>query len=60
MSRKMGDHGQLHPSVELICGDRTLTLDTGDSAYYNSIVPHYVSCVGGEKAAIYAVLYIPE
>jgi len=47
-------------SVEVIYGDRTLTLDTGDSAYYNSIVPHYVSCVGGEKAAIYAVLYIPE
>jgi hypothetical protein len=35
-------------------------LEVGDSIYYNSIVPHYVSCKGGKPASIYAVLYIPE
>ncbi len=46
--------------VEIIYGDETYTLDAGDSAYYNSIVPHCVSCKGAEQAAIYAVLYIPR
>lgn len=46
--------------VEVIYGDETYTLDAGDSIYYNSIVPHCVSCMGAEKAAIYAVLYIPR
>ena len=47
-------------SVEVIYGETTYTLDTGDSVYYNSIVPHNVSCKGDAPAAIYAVLYIPE
>jgi len=46
--------------VEVIYGDETYVLDSGDSIYYNSIVPHYVSCKGAEPAAIYAVLYIPR
>ena len=46
--------------VEVIYGDRTYTLETGDSIYYNSIIPHYVSCKGAQVAAIYAVLYIPR
>jgi quercetin dioxygenase-like cupin family protein len=33
-------------------------LGPGDSIYYNSIVPHRVSSVGG-PASIYAVLYFP-
>lgn len=47
-------------TVEIIYGDETYLLETGDSIYYNSIVPHCVSCKGAEKAAIYAVLYIPR
>ncbi len=45
--------------VEVIYGTETYLLSTGDSIYYNSIVPHYVSCVGDKPAAIYAVLHIP-
>lgn len=47
-------------SVEVIHGKETKTLQAGDSIYYNSVVPHHVSCVGNEKATIYAVLYFPE
>lgn len=47
-------------SVELIYGTETYNLQAGDSIYYNSIVPHYLSCDGGEPAAIYAVLHIPR
>lgn len=46
--------------VEVIYGQETHQLKAGDSIYYNSIVPHYVSCKSEEKASIYAVLYIPE
>ncbi len=45
--------------VEVIYGTETAILSKGDSIYYNSIVPHYVSCVGDTPAAIYAVLHIP-
>jgi transcriptional regulator with XRE-family HTH domain len=47
-------------TVEVVHGDDTYTLNTGDSIYYNSIVPHHVSCKGAQPVAIYAVLYIPE
>lgn len=47
-------------SIEVIYGNETHVLNAGDSVYYNSIVPHYVSCVGKEKAEIHAVIYIPE
>lgn len=46
--------------VEVIYGRETYRLAVGDSIYYNSVVPHYVSCAGPGPAAIYAVLYIPE
>jgi len=45
--------------VEVIYGTETATLSKGDSIYYNSIVPHNVSCVGDAPASIYAVLHIP-
>lgn len=45
--------------VELHYGPEISILKPGDSAYYNSLVPHYVSCLG-PRAEIYAVLYIPE
>jgi transcriptional regulator with XRE-family HTH domain len=47
-------------SIEIIYGKETYVLNEGDSVYYNSIVPHYVSCLGDEKAQIHAVIYIPE
>lgn len=47
-------------SIEIIYGKETHVLSAGDSVYYNSVVPHYVSCAGDEKAEIYAVIYIPE
>lgn len=46
--------------VEIIYGKETYVLEEGDSVYYNSVVPHYVSCIGEEKAQIHAVIYIPE
>ena len=46
--------------VEVIYGDQTYELKPGDSIYYNSVVPHYVSCIGEQKAQIHAVVYIPE
>lgn len=46
--------------IEIIYGQETYILEEGDSVYYNSVVPHYLSCSGEEKAQIYAVLYIPE
>lgn len=47
-------------TIEIIYGKETYLLNEGDSVYYNSVVPHYVSCVGDEKAQIHAVIYIPE
>jgi len=47
-------------TVEVIYGKEVHLLEEGDSVYYNSVVPHYVSCVGEEKAQIHAVIYIPE
>lgn len=46
--------------VEIIYGKEAHQLDAGDSIYYNSIVPHYVACLGVTPAAIYAVLYFPD
>lgn len=46
--------------IEVVYGDEAYELEAGDSIYYNSIVPHYVSCRGRHTATIYAVLYIPE
>ena len=46
--------------IEVVYGDDAYELEAGDSIYYNSLVPHYVSCRGRHTATIYAVLYIPE
>ncbi len=50
----------LSGEVEVIYGQETHTLKTGDSIYYNSVVPHLVSCGGSRRAEIYAVLYFPK
>ena len=46
--------------VRIKYGQDDTVLKPGDSAYFNSIVPHNVACAGGDKAEIYAVLYFPE
>ncbi|RQD66773.1 helix-turn-helix domain-containing protein [Desulfonatronovibrio magnus] len=46
--------------LEIVYGQETHVLKTGDSVYYNSIVPHHVSARNNEKAEIYAVLYFPD
>lgn len=44
--------------IVLHYGQETHVLEAGDSMYYNSIVPHYLSADNG-PAEIYAVLYVP-
>ncbi len=44
--------------VLLRYGKEDSVLEAGDTAYYNSIVPHYVGAMDGE-AQIYAVIYYP-
>ena len=46
--------------IEIIYGKEVYELGAGDSVYYNSVVPHRVSCMGGQPATIHAVLYIPK
>ena len=46
--------------VAITYGQEKTVLEPGDSAYYNSVVPHEVANAGSEPAAIYAVLYFPE
>ena len=47
--------------VKLLYGNETYVLDPGDSAYYNSIVPHYLGAFDPEEfATIYAVVYHPQ
>lgn len=49
----------LRGRVRLVYGAQTVVLNPGDSAYYNSVVPHLVACEGEEPAAIHAVVYVP-
>ena len=49
----------LSGEVEIFYGQETCVLKQGDSVYYNSVIPHYVSC-RGDRAEIYAVLYFPD
>jgi len=41
-------------------GRERFLLEPGDSAYYNSVVPHSVSAGGGAPATAYAVIYQPS
>jgi len=50
----------LSGEIEVIYGQEAHVLKSGDSIYYNSVVPHFVGCSGEGKAEIYAVLYIPD
>jgi quercetin dioxygenase-like cupin family protein len=45
--------------VELTHGGERHLLKAGDSAHYNSVVPHVVKSVGGSSASIYGVVFTP-
>ena len=45
--------------VELVYGDERCLLRAGDSAHYNSVVPHVVKTVGERPASIYGVVFTP-
>lgn len=46
--------------VSVYHGKEAFLLNPGDTIYYNSVVPHWVGAAGGQKAGIYAVLYLPQ
>ena len=45
--------------VELVYGGERHLLQAGDSAHYNSVVPHIVKTVGERTASIYGVVFTP-
>jgi transcriptional regulator with XRE-family HTH domain len=49
----------LSGEVEVIYGKDMYRLKTGDSIYYDSIVPHHVHSAGGSEARVVAVVYAP-
>ena len=49
----------LDGEVELTYGEKTETLKKGDSAYFNAVVKHKYHAVGGKKATMVAVHYMP-
>lgn len=50
----------LEGKVEIKLLDKTEILNPGDSIYYDSTVPHVVSCYGNEPATMLAVVYAKE
>lgn len=46
--------------IEIVYGQERYELGAGDSIYYNSALPHSVTCKGDQAAEIYAVLYLPQ
>jgi transcriptional regulator with XRE-family HTH domain len=49
----------LSGEIEVLYGRDSYRLKTGDSIYYDSIVPHHVHSVGEGDARVLAVLYAP-
>jgi quercetin dioxygenase-like cupin family protein len=47
----------LEGQVEVRLSDHTDLLNSGDSIYYDSTLPHIVSCYGNKPATILAVIY---
>ena len=47
----------LEGQVEVRLADHTDILNPGDSIYYDSTLPHIVSCHGNDPARIFAVIY---
>jgi len=50
----------LEGKVEVRLLDQVEILNPGDSIYYESTMPHYISCHGQEPATILAVIYAQE
>jgi transcriptional regulator with XRE-family HTH domain len=50
----------LEGEVEVSLLDKTEILNPGDSIYYDSTMPHIVSCHGNEPATILAVIYAKD
>jgi quercetin dioxygenase-like cupin family protein/DNA-binding XRE family transcriptional regulator len=50
----------LEGAMEVTLEDHTEVLHPGDSIYYDSNVPHLVTCHGGQETTILAVLYTEE
>lgn len=50
----------LKGSMEVQLKDFTEVLKAGDSIFYDSTIPHRVSCVGDEPALILAVIWSPN
>jgi transcriptional regulator with XRE-family HTH domain len=50
----------LEGKVEVSLLDKTEILNPGDSIYYDSTMPHVISCHGEETATILAVIYAKE
>ncbi len=50
----------LEGKVDVRLLDHTETLNPGDSIYYDSTMPHVVSCHGKEPATILAVIYAKD
>lgn len=49
----------LSGEIEIFYGKDVQRLNSGDSIYYDSIVPHDVHSAGEEDAKIVAVVYAP-
>jgi transcriptional regulator with XRE-family HTH domain len=50
----------LKGQVQLVHGNQSLVLDVGDSAYYDSSVPHYGIARGSREAQVLAILIADE
>jgi quercetin dioxygenase-like cupin family protein len=50
----------LEGEVEVRLLDKTEILNPGDSIYYDSTMPHVVSCHGKEPATMLAVIYAKD
>ena len=49
----------LSGKIELTYGRERHMLEPGDSAYYNSLIPHKVSAADDRQAEIFAMIYVP-
>ena len=50
----------LSGALEINYGKKTYRVETGDSIYYDSIVPHHVHAADGKETRILAVVYAPH
>lgn len=50
----------LSGEIEVAYGKERHVLRAGESIYFDSIVPHYVSCFGNTPAQVLTVIYVPS